>query len=165
LLKRSFFLGGISLDVTSIDTNIHNQGVFMTDKEKIEIQTKIDALSVIINDAIVDLDQYKATFRLDTSLRTVLQSIEFVEELLRGDHEDFIPTEYKDRMQRYVIESMSSGDSDGAWENAEYRVEKMTDKELFEEYSNCIYDDEEDELSIIMKDILASKELMKVVNE
>jgi co-chaperonin GroES (HSP10) len=165
LLKRSFFLGGISLDVTSIDTNIYNQGVFMTDKEKIEIQTKIDALSVIINDAIVDLDQYKATFRLDTALRTVLQSIEFVEEFLRGEHDDFIPEEYKEDMQRYVTEAISSGDSDGAYENAEYRVQDMTDKELFEEYANITYDNDDDKVYNIIKDILASKELIKVVNE
>ena len=137
----------------------------MTDKEKIEIQTKIDALSVVINDAIVDLDQYRAAFRLDTPLRTVLQSIEFIEEFLRGEHDDFIPEEYKENMRRYVINAISSGDSDGAYENAEYRVEDMTDKELFEEYENCVYDGNEDEVIIRIKDILASKELIKVVNE
>ena len=137
----------------------------MTDKEKIEIQTKIDALSVVINDAIVDLDQYRAAFRLDTPLRTVLQSIEFIGEFLRGEHDDFIPEEYKENMRRYVINAISSGDSDGAYENAEYRVEDMTDKELFEEYENCVYDGNEDEVIIRIKDILASKELIKVVNE
>ncbi|CAB4125607.1 hypothetical protein UFOVP53_180 [uncultured Caudovirales phage] len=137
----------------------------LTKSKKIEIQIKIDALSVIVNDALIDLDQYKETFRLDTALRTVLQSIEFVEEFLDGKHDDFIPEEYKEQIRRYVIDSISDGDRDGAYENAEYRVEDMTDKELFEEYENCIYDGDEDEIIIRIKDILASKELMKVVNE
>ena len=137
----------------------------MTDRRKLEIKNKLYALNIVINDAIIDFDQYKESFRLETPLCQVLESIKFIEEVLDGKHDDFIPEEYKARMQHRVIKELTSNDINNNWEDNENKVSEMTDKELFEEYSNHIYYDDGDEISIIINDILASKELMKAVNE
>jgi replicative superfamily II helicase len=158
-------LGFISLDAANIIDNICIKGVSMTDRRKLEIKNKLYALNIVINDAIIDFDQYKESFRLETPLCQVLESIKFVEEVLDGKHDDFIPEEYKERMQQRVIKELTNTTINNGWEDTENEVLEMTDKELFEEYSSHTYYDDGDEISIIISDILASKELMRAVNE
>lgn len=105
------------------------------------------------------------------SLHSIIDEIEYAEQLLDG-HEPFkLPEGYREKMTFSLVEAFVDGRDYSGYirEQSEYEIEDMSDEEFYQTYCECFYDadDDTEEIQIIntIEDILAKEELEEVINE